>query len=117
MKLRLNLFDEDVAFCFGVHRATVSRNFDHVLDILYVKTKHLIHWPDRDVLYATMPTFFKRPSNLLARARTWSNSKHHSTVKFLIGITPQGNVQEDECLIEIVWYIGWCYLYIYIYIV
>jgi hypothetical protein len=135
MKLRLNLFDEDVAFCFGVHRATVSRNFDHVLDILYVKTKHLIHWPDRDVLYATMPTFFskffkrcaaiidcseifiERPSNLLARARTWSNSKHHSTVKFLIGITPQGNVQEDECLIEIVWYIGWCYLYIYIYIV
>jgi hypothetical protein len=60
MKLRLNLFDEDVAFCFGVHRATVSRNFDHVLDILYVKTKHLIHWPDRDVLYATMPTFFMR---------------------------------------------------------
>ena len=36
--------------------------------------------------------FIERPSNLLARASTWSSYKHHNTVKFLIGITPQGTV-------------------------
>ncbi len=34
----------------------------------------------------------KRPSNLLARAQVWSNYKHHSTIKFMIGITPQGTI-------------------------
>ncbi|EDO43889.1 predicted protein [Nematostella vectensis] len=33
---------------------------------------------------------FNRPSSLIARAMTWSNYKHHNTIKFLIGITPQG---------------------------
>ncbi|CAC5382388.1 unnamed protein product [Mytilus coruscus] len=36
--------------------------------------------------------FIERPSNILARAETWSNYKHHNTVKFLTGITPQGAV-------------------------
>ena len=30
--------------------------------------------------------------NLLARAQTYSSYKHHITVKYLIGITPQGTV-------------------------
>ena len=110
MKLRLNLFDEDIAHRFGVHRSTVSRNFHRVLDIAVAKTSFLIKWPERDVLYLTMPmsfrrffrkccviidcteVFIERPSDLLARAQVWSNYKHHSTVKFLIGITPQGSI-------------------------
>lgn len=36
--------------------------------------------------------FVDRPSSLLARAGTWSNYKHHNTVKLLIGITPQGTI-------------------------
>lgn len=36
--------------------------------------------------------FIDRPSNLMARAQTWSSYKHHNTLKFLIGITPQGTV-------------------------
>ena len=97
-KLRLNLFDEDSACRFGVHQ---SRNFHCVLDVLAVKTAHLIKWPDRDTLRMTMPTsfrkffktccviidcteiFIERPSNLLARAQVWSNYKHHSTVKLV----------------------------------
>ncbi len=35
----------------------------------------------------------ERRSDLLARAQVWSNYKHHSTIKFLIGIiTPQGSI-------------------------
>jgi len=110
MKLRLNLFDEDIAHRFGVHRTTVSRNFHRVLDIAAAKTSFLIKWPERDMLRLTMPMsfrrffkkccviidyteiFMERPSDLLARAQVWSNYKHHSTVKFLIGITPQGSI-------------------------
>ncbi len=36
--------------------------------------------------------FMERPTNLKARAQTWSNYKHHNTCKFLIGISPQGSV-------------------------
>ncbi len=110
MKLRLNLNFEDIAYRFNVNVSTVSRHFHTVLDIMYIRTKQLVRWPDRDVLRQTMPAsfrkFFKkcaviidcseifveRPSDLLARAQVWSNYKHHSTVKFLIGITPQGTI-------------------------
>jgi len=110
LKLRLNLFDEDIGYRFGVHASNVSRNFHRVLDIAFVKTAHLIKWPDRETLRLTMPMsfrkffkqccviidcseiFIERPSDLLAHAQVWSNYKHHSTVKFLIGITPQGTI-------------------------
>ena len=36
--------------------------------------------------------FIDRSSNLLARAQTFSNYKHHNTAKVLIGITPQGTI-------------------------
>ena len=36
--------------------------------------------------------FMERPTNLKARAQTWSNYKHHNTAKFLIGIAPQGAI-------------------------
>ena len=36
--------------------------------------------------------FIERPSNLMARSQTWSQHKHHNTIKYLIGITPQGSV-------------------------
>lgn len=36
--------------------------------------------------------FLDRPTNLLAQAKTWSSYKHHNTVKYLIGISPQGSV-------------------------
>ena len=34
----------------------------------------------------------ERPKSLMARAQTWSNYKHHNTVKFLIGVSPQGSI-------------------------
>ena len=36
--------------------------------------------------------FIERPSNLLARAQTFSSYKHHNTMRVLIGITPQGSI-------------------------
>ena len=44
------------------------------------------------VIIDCFEVFIDRPSNLLARAQTFSNYKHHNTVKVLIGITPQGTI-------------------------
>lgn len=76
-----------------------------------IRLQDLIMWPDRESLRKTMPDcfqqsfgkkvaiiidcfeiFLERPSNLQARAYTWSNYKHKNTVKVLIGIVPQGTV-------------------------
>ena len=70
-----------------------------------------LEWPEQEDLWRTMPQCFQfafgkkttaimdcfeificRPSNLLARAQTFSSYKHHNTVKVLIGITPQGTI-------------------------
>ena len=82
--------------------------FSHIGSHIY--TEHLIKWPDRETLQQTLPAsfrkffkkcaviidcseiFIERPSDLMARAQVWSNYKHHSTVKFLIGITPQSTI-------------------------
>jgi hypothetical protein len=110
MKMRLNLPRQDLAYRFGIHNSTVTRTFHYVIDVLYVMLKPLIVWPERETLLKTMPMdfrkycprcvviidcfeiFLERPTNLLARAQTFSSYKHHNTIKYLIGITPQGTV-------------------------
>ena len=111
MKLRLNLCVQDLAYRFKVSASCISKTFNAVINIMFTRMKRLILWPERDELRLTMPMefrkhfgvkvsiiidcfeiFMERPSNMLARAETWSNYKHHNTVKFLIGITPQGAV-------------------------
>ena len=79
--------------------------------IIDVRLFPLIRWPERDELWHTMPMCFKyafgkktttiidcfevfieRPSNLHVRSQTFSNHKHHNTIKVLIGITPQASI-------------------------
>ena len=109
MRLRLNLSVQDLSYRFSVSTSTVSRIFCNVIDVMYVRLRKLVRWIDKEEIVKTMPMCFRvsfgtrvvavidcfevfidRPSNLQARAETWSNYKHHNTIKFLIGITPQG---------------------------
>ena len=111
MKLRLNVPFQDLAYRFMVSVPTVSRIFSSWLVVMDTRLFPLVSWPDREQLWKTMPTcfqhafgrkvtviidcfevFIERPSNLLARAQTFSSCKHHNTIKILIGITPQGTV-------------------------
>ncbi|XP_053383764.1 uncharacterized protein LOC123562971 [Mercenaria mercenaria] len=111
MRLKFNLSVQDLAYRYQTSTSTVSRIFITVVHVMYVRLKHLIYWPQREELRRTMPlefrqqfaqktavvidcfeVFIQRPKNLLARAQTWSSYKHHNTVKFLIGITPQGSI-------------------------
>ena len=109
VKLRTNRANEDLSYCFGVSPATISRILLKWFKQMDLRLQNLIFWPDRDALWKTTPEcfrssfgtkvaviidcfeiFIERPSNLKARAITWSNYKHHNTVKVLLGITPQG---------------------------
>ena len=111
MRLRLDLPLKDLGYRFNVSKPTVSRIWHKVIVIMHQRLNFLVQWPEREMLQATMPidfrqafgckiavivdcfeVFIERPSTLLARAQTWSNYKYHNTVKFLIGISPQGIV-------------------------
>ncbi|KAL7392252.1 hypothetical protein ABVT39_022029 [Epinephelus coioides] len=91
--------------------ATASRVFTDVINVMFSRMKPLVMWPETEQLQKAMPmqfrkhfgkkcaviidcfeVFIDRPSNLKARAETWSSYKHHNTVKFLIGITQQDTI-------------------------
>lgn len=77
----------------------------------------LVAWPDKETLLHNMPksfrkhysnvrciidcfeVFIQRPSNLMARAQTYSNYKKDNTMKVLIGVTPAGSI----CFISDAW--------------
>ncbi|XP_077355426.1 uncharacterized protein LOC144003248 isoform X2 [Festucalex cinctus] len=109
IRLRLNVPLRDLAYRFNTSESTASRIFEKWIEILDVRLRHIVRWPNREDLRKTMPltfqeafgnkvaviidcfeVFVERPSSLAARAMTWSNYKHHNTVKFLVGIAPQG---------------------------
>ena len=111
MKLRLNAPLQDLAYRFVVSVSTISRISSHWIVVMDTRLFRFVYWPDRDQLWRTMPqcfqyafgkkttvvidcfeVFIERPSNLLARAQTFSNYKHHNTIKILVGITPQGTI-------------------------
>lgn len=111
MKIKVNLFNADLAFRFNISEATVSRIFDKWLHVAYCRLKSQITWPGREELQRTMPQAFfdsfgtkvaviidcfeikiERPSSLLSRSETWSTYKGSNTAKFLIAIAPQGVV-------------------------
>lgn len=111
IKLRLNLNFKDLGFRFKVSRGTASTYFQNVINVLYERLKILIIWPEGENAKANIPSCFKeafqdkttiiidcfevfieKPDNYLTQQQCWSNYKHHHTVKFLIGITPQGTI-------------------------
>ena len=60
IKLSFNIFDQDLAYRFGVHQSIVSRLIKQGVTIMYIHLKPLIKWPEHELLLKTMPEFFKR---------------------------------------------------------
>ncbi|XP_031341886.1 uncharacterized protein LOC116169847 isoform X2 [Photinus pyralis] len=111
MKLRLNLLFTDLGYRFNISRSTCGRIFKNVLHVFYIKLKSFVKWPERECLHSTMPTCFKekfgnkvtviidcfeifteQPKNKQASSQHFSHYKHHHTIKYFIGISPQGSV-------------------------
>uniref|UniRef100_A0A7M5X0V0 DDE Tnp4 domain-containing protein n=1 Tax=Clytia hemisphaerica TaxID=252671 RepID=A0A7M5X0V0_9CNID len=110
MRLRLALLEQNLAYRFGVSQPTISRIINGWIGVMATRLEFLIHWPEREQLRKTMPgcildnfekcavildcfeIFIEKPTDLTARAQTWSQYKHHNTVKVLLGMTPQGTI-------------------------
>ena len=110
MRLRLNILNEDLADRFGISSALCSRTCTTWIKIISkILGKALIVWLPRESIRDNLPQSFKkagyhncrviidctevfieRPKSLNLQYATWSEYKHHNTVKFLVGITPSG---------------------------
>ena len=108
MKLRLGLFNRDLAYRFKICENTVSLIFRTWIRFLRVELEPLICLPPRDVLRQHMPPIFQmhypktaliidctefemeRPSSLDNQSACYSQYKSRTTMKALIGITPSG---------------------------
>ena len=110
MRLRLNLLVEDLSYRFNISLPKVSQIFQKWINMMFISLQFLIMWPSQETVRRNMPSIFKHlfPStrcvidcseifierlySYKARAATYSNYKKHNTIKFLIGITPNGAV-------------------------
>ena len=110
VKLRLNLKLKDMSFRFGLSTAQVSRYITTWVCFLYHHLKEIDWMPSVDQVWATIPTAFKEkfpttfaiidgsevfietPSDLHMQSSTWSQYKHHNTVKFLVACNPNGAI-------------------------
>uniref|UniRef100_UPI00358FB443 uncharacterized protein n=1 Tax=Myxine glutinosa TaxID=7769 RepID=UPI00358FB443 len=110
MKLRLGLLNQYLAFRFNVSTSLVSKLINDGLPEIAQKLCFLVRLPEKDDVIRTLPSVFKpsyskcrviidcteifceRARNLTMRAHTWSNYKHHNTLKILVGINPAGGV-------------------------
>ena len=108
MKLRLVLFNRDLAHRFKVSESTVSLIFRTWIRLLRSELEPLIILPPRSVLQHHLPPLFKqnspnttliidctefemeRPSSLDNQSACYTQYKSRTTMKALIGITPSG---------------------------
>jgi hypothetical protein len=112
MRLRLGLLNEDLADRFGVSPSICSNTFTTWIGIISrILGRVLVTWLPREAIRDNLPECFKksghykcrvildcaevfieRPKGLDNQAATWSDYKHHNTLKFLVGISPSGYI-------------------------
>ncbi|XP_068724860.1 uncharacterized protein [Montipora capricornis] len=109
-RLRQGLPEEHLAHLFKVSVSTVSRVFITWVNFMYLRLGQINIWPSRTAIDKTMPEDFKKkysstrviidctevrcqmPSSLQLNGELFSNYKHHTTLKGLIGISPGGAI-------------------------
>ena len=108
MKLRLGLTVNFLANIFAISASTCSSIFNTWIKFFAHELKCLVFWPTKEQTRTYMPksmrqryprlrctldcseTFIQRPRDLKLQAATWSDYKHHNTVKYLVAIVPDG---------------------------
>ena len=109
-RVKVGLFEQDLAVRFNVSLSTVSRIFITWANFLYFALGSLLIWPPQSVIQQQMPECFKitypktrvildctevkvqTPSSKVLNSESYSNYKSHATFKGLVGITPSGSV-------------------------
>ena len=109
-RVRLGLFELDLAYRFNISMSTVSNIIISWFNFLYLRLGSLCIWPSKEQVIETMPESFKAkypntrviidateikvemPSSLVFKSQTYSNYKSADTLKGLIGISPSGSI-------------------------
>lgn len=106
---RLGLVEEHLSLIFKVSIPTISRTLITWTQFIYEHSVGLVYMPSKEEVLMNMPLhfinhsntyrvddctefFLEKPSGLEAQCVTWSEYKHHNTIKCLIGVTPDGQV-------------------------
>lgn len=110
VRIRLGLFEQDLAHRFKIHISTVSRKIVTWSNYLYFMLGCQVIWPSRENVNNYMPQCFHRlypstrviidcteifvqtPSSLLLQSQLYSSYKSNTTLKGLVGISPHGAV-------------------------
>ena len=109
MKLRLALLEKDLANRFKVSLTTTSRIVRTWLKVTSSILQSFVFIPDQGTLNVTKPPVFKSISNLhsiidatelfietpkglINQRLTWSNYKHHNTLKVLVAVSSNSSV-------------------------
>ncbi|WAR08757.1 hypothetical protein MAR_018715, partial [Mya arenaria] len=95
LRLKVGLLVQDIADRFSISNSSFSNIFITWICLSHEEMKVINVIPSRNIINETMPTkcteiFIQRSSSLINQNLTFSNYKHHNTMKFLIGITPSG---------------------------
>ena len=123
------MLNEDIADRFGIS-PTPSRIFTTWIRVLTKILGHaLITWLPQEAVHSNLPgvfmkaghkkchvildcaeIFIERPKSLINQACTWSEYKHHNTIKFLGGLSPTGYITflsdcyggraSDRCIVK-----------------
>ena len=109
IKLRLGLLNGDLAKRFNISQCLVSRIFLAWLRASSSVLKSLVYIPDEETLISTKPERFRKltdlhsiidcteifietPKDLLLQSATWSDYKHHNTLKLLVACAPNSAI-------------------------
>ena len=103
MRLKVGLFQKDLAHRFGMSEATISRVFTSWINLMYLELKDLCEMPDCEssekakqfgrfpmvrVILNCTEIYTEKLSSLQANKEIYSQYKSHNTFKYLVGISP-----------------------------
>jgi hypothetical protein len=110
MKLKLGVTNSFLSCLFGISEGLCSSILNTWKKFLADQLRGLVFWPDRAAVTKAIPrtlatkyphlrctldcseTFIHRPRDLYLQATTWSDYKHHNTLKYLVAISPDGHI-------------------------
>ena len=111
LKIKQNISHAMLSVTFGIAVSVVSSVFNTWIKLMAYELKPLIYWPTKEKIFRDFPkslprgqyrhlrctidcteVFIERPRNLLLQALTYSDYKHHNTVKIFVAIAPNGMV-------------------------
>jgi len=109
MKLKLGLLNRDLASRFEISLALTSNIFHTWLNAMYRTIGKYVYWASKEEITASKPNryrhrpdlrsiidcseiFIETPKDPLLQTSTWSDYKHHNTLKFLVAVSPNSTI-------------------------